>query len=287
MRSRAPQTGDDARAGRTAIIAGSGLLPVAVAQSLQVRGQDPFLVILRGEADERLYHFDHCEISVVEFALLIRSMKAAGVRHVVLAGGVRRRPRLRDLHLDGPTLKALPRLFRALGQGDDALLRAFVGLLESYGFHVVGAHAVVPELLAPKDILLTQKRSGQQERNNIDLAAQAARELGALDVGQGAVAVGGRVVALEGAEGTDNMLDRVCQMRQQGLLPPHGGVLVKMMKPKQEERADLPTIGPHTVENAHRAGLQGIVVEAGRSFILEPEKTIEMADQYDMFIETI
>ncbi|AQS41459.1 MAG: Hypothetical protein BHV28_07590 [Candidatus Tokpelaia hoelldobleri] len=272
--------------GRTAVIAGNGRLPVAVANALRDTGQNPFLVLLRGEADKQLYDFEHCEISVVEFARLIESMQKAGVRNVVLAGGIVSRPHWRDLRFDIPTLKALPRLFRALGRGDDALLRAFIGLVESYGFRVVGAHQVVPVLLAPRGVRLTRKKAGKTEERNIEQATEAARQLGVLDVGQGAVAVGGRVVALEGAEGTDNMLKRVAEMRQERRIPREGGVLVKTMKPTQDKRADLPAIGPQTVKNAHQAGLYGIVVEADRSFILEFEKTMELADHYGMFIES-
>jgi len=272
--------------GRTAVIAGNGRLPVAVANALRDERQNPFLVLLRGEAEKSLYAFEHCEISVVEFARLIRCMQTAGVKNVVLAGGIVSRPHWRDLRFDLPTLKALPRLFWALGKGDDALLRAFIGLVESYGFRVVGAHQIVPVLLAPRGVKLTRKKASKTEMRNIERGLDAARQLGALDVGQGAVAVGGRVVALEGAEGTDNMLKRVVEMRHERRIPQAGGVLVKVMKPTQDERADLPAIGPQTVRNAHQAGLHGIVVEADKSFILEFEKTMELADRYDMFIES-
>lgn len=287
MRSDDSRPAGEALNGRTAIIAGNGLLPLAVAEALEKQGRTPFLVLLRGEADRQLSRFDHCEISVIEFSRLIRALKAVGAKNVVLAGGVRRRPQLRDLRIDGPTLRALPLILFALGKGDDALLRAFIRLMERYGFHIVGAHEVVPELLAPKGVVLTRKRSDKQEQRNIALAAQAARRLGALDIGQGAVAVGGRVVALEGAEGTDKMLECVRQMRQARAIPQKGGVLVKVMKPDQEKRADLPAIGPQTVENAHCAGLCGIVVEAGHSFILNIEQSITTADRHGMFIETL
>ncbi|RCL01402.1 MAG: hypothetical protein JSC085_000278 [Candidatus Tokpelaia sp. JSC085] len=272
--------------GRTAIIAGSGLLPLAIATVMRDQGHDPFLVILRGKVDQRLYRFDHCEISIVEFAQLIRALKAAKVKNIVLAGGVTR-PQWQHLKIDYPTIMAFPRICFALGKGDDALLRVFIRLVEKYGFHVVGAHEIVPGLLAPKGVKLTGKCPDKHERHNIALAAEAARRLGELDIGQGAIAVHGRVVALEGAEGTDNMLKRITRMRQDELIPQKGGVLVKLMKPGQDERADLPTIGPHTVENAYRARLVGIAVEAKHSFILNIEQTVNKANQYGMFIETL
>ncbi|KAA6404903.1 LpxI family protein [Candidatus Tokpelaia sp.] len=274
--------------GKTAIIAGSGALPFAVAERLSSRGgEKPYLVLLRGQADKRLYVFDHCEISVVEFARLIAALKAKNIRNIILAGGVAQRPNLRDLHCDWPTLKALPKLFFALRRGDDALLRAFIKLMEGYGFRVIGAHEIVPELLAPKGLVLTKKTASKAEKANIDLAMKAARILGRLDIGQGAVTIGGRIVAVEGAEGTNAMLERVAALRMAGKIPPKGGVLVKMKKPNQEMRADLPTIGPETIEHAYKAGLAGLAVEAEGSFILNIKNVAEQADKYGLFIETL
>lgn len=275
-------------AGRVAIIAGNGLLPINVAEALTTAGNPPFLVPLRGEADPILYKYEHQEISIVEFAKLVRSMKAAGVDRVVLAGGVTSRPHVSDLKLDWPTLRAVPYVLRALGQGDDALLRAFIGLLESFGFKVVGAHEVVPDLLSPSPAqILTRAVPDARERHNLELAMESALRLGDLDVGQGAIAVGGRVVALEGAEGTDQMIERVRELRAARRIPRRGGVLVKMAKPQQDERADLPTIGISTVENAAKAGLTGIAVEAGRTFILGFGETIAAANDKGLFIETV
>jgi len=273
--------------GRTTIIAGNGQLPIAVAQTLKERGENPFLIPLRGEAVVELYAYPHQEISIIEFAKLVRTLKKQAISNIVLAGGVTKRPYLGDLRFDWPTLRILPRLAFALKRGDDAVLRAFIGALEAYHFRVCGAHQIVPELLASSDMQLTQCRPSQQAQQDIGLAARGAQMLGALDVGQGAVAVRGRIVALEGAEGTDEMLMRVRQLRVSGRIPGDGGVLVKVMKPSQEARADLPTIGPVTIETAHEAGLDGVAVEGQRSFILEPAETVKLADKYGLFIEVI
>ncbi|MBH9975291.1 MULTISPECIES: LpxI family protein [Bartonella] len=272
--------------GRTAIIAGNGVLPLAVAKAIQERGEKPFLVPLKGEADSSLYNFDHCEISVVQLAKLIKALKKADVKNVILAGGVKSRPNLADLRPDWTTISALPKLFRALGQGDDALLKAFISVVEKYGFHVVGAHEVVPQLLAPIGFNLTKKRANDKNWRDIMLAAKAAAILGKLDIGQGAVAVRGRVVAVEGAEGTDNMLRRIKEMREEKRIPPIGGVLVKRTKAQQDERADLPTIGPETIIRAKECLLEGVAVEAGRTFIVSLKETVEQADKSSMFIET-
>ncbi len=134
---------------------------------------------------------------------------------------------------------------------------------------------------------LTGTAPDAKERRNIAAAMAAALRLGNLDIGQGAIAAGGRVVALEGAEGTDLMIARVRDLRAAGRIPKRGGVLVKMAKPRQDERADLPAIGVSTVENAARAGLAGIAVEAGRTFILGFGETVAMANERGLFIETI
>lgn len=118
------------------------------------------------------------------------------------------------------------------------------------------------------------------------LAAEAAKLLGRLDIGQAAVVINGRVIAVEGAEGTDNMLWRVCEMRERGQIPPKGGVLVKCAKPQQDHRVDLPSIGPMTIMNIAKSGLSGIAVEANRSLILSVKTTIEKANKYSLFIET-
>lgn len=273
-------------AARTAIIAGNGLLPQVVAEALEKKGNPPFVVCLKGEADDSLRRFDNETISVVEFTRLIKVLKQSGAKNVILAGGVRQRPHLSDIRLDWTTIRALPRIFRALGKGDDALLRAFIGLLESYGFHMVGAHQIVPDILAPAASVLTTKVPDKKEQRNIDLAREAAVMLGKLDVGQGAIAVGGRVVALEGVEGTDNMIERIKQMRAEGRIPRQGGVLVKCAKPIQDERADLPTIGIDTVSNIAAAGLSGIAIEAGRTVMLSYHDTVQAANAQNLFIVT-
>ncbi|WP_208440606.1 LpxI family protein [Bartonella raoultii] len=272
--------------GRTAIIAGSGVLPITIAQALEENKQNPFLVLLRDEADVVLRRYEHCELSVVELARLVKVLKAAKICNIVLAGGVKRRPLLTELRLDWATFLALPKLIGALRAGDDALLKAFISVIEGYGFRVVGAHEIVPDLLAPVGFDLTLRRATKKEKKDIFLAAKAAKLLGKLDIGQAAVAVNGRVIAVEGAEGTDNMLRRVYEMRERRQIPSKGGVLVKCAKPQQDHRVDLPSIGPETVKNAAKSGLSGIAVEANKSFILSAKTTIEKANEHSLFIET-
>jgi UDP-2,3-diacylglucosamine hydrolase len=273
--------------GRTAIIAGNGSLPLAVADGLRQRGQSPFLIAIKGEADPELLARKDAEISIVELGGLIRILKAHDIANVVLAGGVRHRPEFSAALKPGNgNLSALFRFLRAFRLGDDGLLRAVIATIESYGFRVVGAHEIVPDILAPAAGVLTRKKPDREGGANIAAAKVAARAIGALDIGQGAVAIGGRVVALEGVEGTDAMLQRVADLRSARRINRQGGALVKCAKPQQEVRADLPAIGVSTVENAAKAGLSGIAVEAGRTLILGYRETIAAANAAGLFIET-
>jgi len=147
-----------------------------------------------------------------------------------------------------------------------------------------GAHGVVRELLAPSGSL-TKKKPTKADWLDIEAGAAAARAIGALDIGQAAIAVGGRVIALEGVEGTDGLLERAAALRNHGRVAGMSrGVLVKCVKPGQEMRADLPSIGPATVAAAKKAGLVGIAVDAGRSLVLEAGQTIADADRHGLFI---
>ena len=143
----------------------------------------------------------------------------------------------------------------------------------------------MPDLLAAEGPL-TKAQPRKSDRRDIDAAYAAAKAIGALDIGQAAVAIGGRVIALEGVEGTDGLLERVQQLRGHGRLAGRTrGVLVKCAKPGQELRADLPSIGPQTVEAAHAAGLAGIGVEAGRSLVLDGAAVIARADALGLFVD--
>jgi DUF1009 family protein len=274
---------------RVGIVAGSGSLPVNVAQSLALAGLNPFIVILEGEADRLadLKSYEHVVLPIEAGAIGFDRMKAAGVTHAVLAGGVARRPKLRAVKWTPRVLKVLPRLALELALGDDGLLRAVMRHIENAGILVVGAHEVVPDLLARAGAM-TRAVPDVEDHRNIKAALEAAQAIGRLDIGQAAVAVSGRVVALEGIEGTDGLLERMIPLRDHGRLAGKtGGVLVKCAKPAQDLRADLPAIGPKTVHDAQRAGLRGIAVETNRAFVLDYVKTIAAADEAGLFISGI
>jgi DUF1009 family protein len=270
---------------RIALIAGSGRLPEEVAAKLAERGNAPFVVVLAGEGpDDRFDAYEHMVLKMEEASGLLPLLRQRHVERVVLAGGVARRPNPWKIRKDLRLLALLARFLIPLARGDDKLLKAVAKYFEDNGMRVIGAHEIVPDLLATMGPM-TRTRPIAGDMADIDAGHRAAHALGALDVGQAAVAIGGRAVALEDIDGTDALLARIEALRGHGRLAGRKrGVLVKCAKPGQELRADLPTIGPATVEAAHAAGLAGIAVEAGRSFVLQQAETVGRADALGLFI---
>ncbi|WP_320200023.1 LpxI family protein [Agrobacterium sp. rho-13.3] len=271
--------------GRLAIIAGSGFLPYYVAQAAQQAGETPFIIQLRNEADLDWQGFESASISVGDVSSLGKILSSHHIGRVVLSGGVSRRPEWREIRPNLKMIAKVPSIIRTLlSGGDDTVLQMVIRLIEAQGAKVIGAHEIAPGLLATTGAL-GKHAPNDDDRRDIAKAAKAALALGALDVGQGAVSVGGRIVALEGVEGTDGMLARVASLRAEGRISARRkGVLVKLCKPQQDIRADLPTIGPSTVHNAAKAGLAGIAVEAGRAFVLDREAMLHAADEAGLFI---
>lgn len=273
------------RHGRLAILAGAGGLPLHVARAARAAGEDPFIIILRAEADRDWGDFDNAAIGTGDFAGLETLLVRNGIDRVVLSGGVRRRPEWREIRPTLKTLRRMPSVIATLLRGgDDTVLRMVIDLIESAGVRVIGAQEIAPDLIAETG-RLTRAGPGPEDRRDIEAARAAALALGRLDVGQAAVAIGGRVVALEGAEGTEAMLARVADLRAEGRVSRRRkGVLVKFCKPGQDERADLPSIGLSTVAQIAEAGLAGVAVEAGRALLLERQAAIAAADEAGIFI---
>ncbi|MCV3764117.1 LpxI family protein [Rhizobium sp. TRM95796] len=271
--------------GRLAIIAGSGKLPQYVADAASVAGEKPFIFALQGEADGDWSAYDHVAIGLGDIARFKRMAEELGVDRIIMSGGVSRRPPIREVRLGWAGLAKIPGVIRKLtGGGDNTVLTAVIEFLEAPGRRVIGAHEVAPDLLAQTGSL-GAIAPDDAARKDIAAAVRAARLIGALDIGQGAIAVGGRVVALEGPEGTDAMVARVRDLKAAGRVSAkRKGVLVKLCKPGQDMRVDLPSAGLRTVTAAAEAGLAGIALEAGRSLLLDAPEARALADQLGVFV---
>ncbi|GAB4533040.1 MAG: LpxI family protein [Roseibium sp.] len=270
---------------RLALIAGNGSLPRQISEALERAGRDFRIVAIKGEADPLTREKAHAELGWGEIGRLYKFLKKTECGEVLLIGGVTRRPDFTSILGDFGTLKRLPAIFRALAGGDDSLLTKVIRLFEEEGFRVVGIKDVAPQLLASSGVL-GKVQPKQSDWRDLSLALEATRKLGELDIGQAAVALGGRVVALEGAEGTDAMLERCAELRRIGRIRSKGraGVLVKTAKPNQDLRVDLPAVGPKTIDLAVSAGLAGIAVEAQGALIADRDETIRKADAAKLFL---
>lgn len=209
---------------------------------------------------------------------ILAALRAADCRDLVLAGPVRR-PSLLDLRPDAEGARILARIGRAAFGGDDGLLSAVIRVLSEEGFRVLGVEEVLAGALAPAGVLTRAGPDGVAMAD-VRRGIGVARALGAADVGQGCVIQQGIVLAVEAAEGTDAMLARCAGLA----LPGPGGVLVKLVKPGQDRRADLPTIGPETVRGAAEAGLRGIAFEAGGTILVDRGALVARADEAGLFL---
>lgn len=210
-------------------------------------------------------------------------LREDGVEQVVVAGKVQR-PTLGSLMPDWRTTAFLARVssrafLSAKSYGDDKLLRAVVAEIESEGFEVVGVDTVVPDLLAKAGPVGAVEPS-EAELADISVGLAAARELGRKDVGQAVVVHKGAVVREEDADGTDALIAAVASH----LGNTSGAILVKTMKPGQDRRADLPAIGPDTVEACAAAGLSGIAVGAGNTLVIDARDVVKKADAASVFV---
>jgi len=242
------------------------------------------IVAIRGEAPEEIERFPHTWIRWVEVGKLFAALDDNGCNDLVIIGGVNR-PDLVNVKFDLAGLKALPFIFSLSKGGDDHVLSRIVRYLEDKGYRVHGAGDVAPDLLAGVG-RLGNKTPSADDRADIEVGFKVVSALGRLDIGQAAVVAKGHVLAVEAAEGTDAMLVRCAELRRSGRTGrhTHAGVLVKAPKPGQEERVDLPTIGPDTVRNAAAAGLAGIAVAADRVLVAERAAAIETADRLGLFL---
>ena len=268
------------------ILAGGGDLPPRLIESCLTNGREIFVIAFDGQAEPKVLFQDtgltvpHAWVRLGAAGKTLNLLKKSGVTELVMVGSIKR-PGFRDLMPDLWATKFFAKS-GAAALGDDGLLTALIKALEGEGFSVVGIDELLPETRAPEGPF-GSLLPDSVDTIDIRLALEAALEIGAQDIGQGAIARGGVVIAREDVEGTDAMLSRVSSL-------PTGersGVLVKVSKPGQEKRADLPIIGVHTVRAAAAAGLRGIAVQAGAALVIGYDDVVVAADACGLFVTGI
>jgi hypothetical protein len=267
------------------LIAGGGVMPFAVAESLRARGIDSVVFALRGACDPKAAErFRHHWISVGQLGRAEKLFRSENCRDLIFIGTLVR-PALSEVRIDWVTLRVMGRVWQAFRGGDDHLLSGIGRIFEQDGFRMLGIKDVAPELLMPEGCV-TRKMPDDSAAADIAKGRAVLRALGPFDIGQAVVVIDGHVVGVEDIEGTDGLLARIARLRAEGRIRNKAarGVLVKAPKSGQDLRFDLPTVGPRTVEGAAAASLAGIAIVAGNTVAVEPQAMIETADAAGVFV---
>lgn len=261
------------------IIAGGGRLPAQVAAAAQAAGREVFIAGIEDYADPVLLQpFAHQFYRLGAAGAMIKAFRDHGCKDLVMIGPVKR-PSFLSLRPDAEGARLLARIGKAAFLGDDGLLAVIVAVLSEEGFRILGAHEILHDVMVPQG-LLTKTAPDAQAMADIARGIEVLKLIGAADVGQACVVQQGLVLAVETVEGTDAMLTRIPAVARPG----PAGILIKIAKPQQERRADMPTIGPQTVTHALQSGLRGLAFEAGGTILVERETLIQLADQAGFFL---
>jgi DUF1009 family protein len=272
--------------GPLALVCAGGSLPFVVADSAISRGRQVVIYAIRGYADpKRVENYRHHWIAIGQAGRFRKLLAREGCRDVVFIGSIVR-PAWTQIRFDLGMLMIIPKILAGFRGGDNHLLTYLSRvLLENYGLRPLGAHEVAPDILVPAGTL-GGVAPRKDDHADIAVALDYLNSNGRFDTGQAVVVGANQVLAVEAAEGTDGMIERVTALRDNGRirLSRGTGVLVKAPKPQQDRRFDLPTIGPKTVEGVARAGLAGLAVVAGETVIVEPQAVIAAADKAGVFV---
>ena len=255
------------------LIAGNRDLPLMAAAKARELGRPLVVAGIEGEASPELEKMaDRFQVfQLGQVKPLVDFLVAAGVKDLVMIGGISRETLVLNYEPDEMALAALATLedFHT-----DRLLRAATGLLEAHGLTLRSVPELLPELLTPPGVL-TQKTPDADLTVDLRIAWRVAKELGRLDVGQCAVVSGKITMAAEAAEGTDAAVIRGAALAGEG----RPVAVAKVVKPTQDLRLDPPVIGPETIKVMAQAGVSGLAVDAGQILIINREETVRLADE--------
>ncbi len=253
------------------LIAGGGQFPILFAQAAKAKGRKVIAIAHGGETDAEIDKYADVVhwVKLGQLGKVIKYFKQEGVRETVFCGTITKTRIFRDVLPDIRGLTLWNKIDRRL---DDAILRAVAGELEQEGIQVVASTCYLEHLLFPAG-LLTRKKPSKEQIEDIRFGWAMAREVGRLDIGQCVIVQGRTVLAVEAIEGTD------AAIRRGGSLSRHGAVVVKLRKPGQDFRFDLPATGEQTIISMREVGATVLAVEAGQSLLFDPQQMIQTANQ--------
>ena len=258
------------------LIAGSGQFPIIFTKAAKKKGYAVYAVAYVNETSREIENYvDEVQwLYLGQLKRLIRFFKRGGVTQAVMMGAIRKTRMFTDVR---PDMKAISLFAKMRHTHDDNLLSTFARALEEEGITIKASTFLVPELLAPEGCW-TKRKPNRSEQADVELGWRLAKEIGRLDIGQCVVLAGGSVLAVEAIDGTD------ATIRRGGPLGNGNAVVVKVCKPNQDTRFDIPAIGTETIETMHAAGVRTLAVEAGKAIVFDRDEMIEMADRYDIAI---
>ncbi len=269
--------------GRIGLIAGAGRFPFLVAQGARQAGHEVVIVGLRGLADPSLRELaDRFYWSgVVRLGRWIRIFRREGVARAIMAGSVRKREmygRFRLLRYlpDWTTIRLW--FFVAADKRNDTLLRAAADEMQRKGVTLSNSVEFCADHLARPGVM-TRLQPSAAQRRDAEFGWRIAKEIGRLDIGQAVAVKEQEVIAVEAIEGTDDMIRRAGALCRSG-----GWTLVKVAKPDQDMRFDVPTVGVNTIENLHANGARMLVIEAGKTLMVDREKVIAAAERLGIVV---
>ena len=261
------------------IIAGGGWLPKQLIEEIKKQNKTPYLVALNDITDKNITeNIETIWARMGSVGRIISFFKDNGVKQVVFSGFVRR-PSFASMIPDTVGLKLLNKIRKLSEAGDNSLFNVIIEFLEEHNLQIIGVDDVASNILATKGAM-TKHAPVRKFLNDIEIGTIVAAEIGKLDIGQAAIVQNGVVLGVEGIDGTDALIERCSKLQ----VDSHGAVLVKMKKPKQDRRIDLPSIGPATIEKLYANGLKGVAIQSGNALIIKKEETIELANKLGVFI---
>jgi DUF1009 family protein len=261
---------------RIGLIAGNGQFPLIFAKRARQKGYSIYAVAYVNEADPVLSsHVDGLEwIHLGQINRMIKFFKKNSVVQTVMIGGIRKTKIFSDIK---PDMKAISFIARLRTSHDDGVLRAFSDLLSKEGIQVLASTYLLPELIA-KAGCWTKRKPSRIEMQDMRIGWKMAKEIGRLDIGQCVVVGHGTVLAVEAVEGTDAAIKRG------GNLGKGHAVVVKVCKPDQDQRFDMPAVGAQTIQTMSEAGSRTLAIEAGRAIVFDRDDMVALADRYGIAV---
>jgi len=268
------------------LICGGGKFPLMVAEGAKRAGHHVVAVGLRDYADPQIATLvdEFYWANIVRLGQCIRILRQAGCQRAILAGSIRKADMYRKSGI-ARVLHYLPdwttfRLwfFRLADKRNDTVLTGIADEFAEKGIILEDCVKYTPESMASEGVMTSRGLSTAQEKD-IEFGWHIAKNMGRLDIGQSIAVKEQEVIAVEAIEGTDQMIKRAAELCRSG-----GWCHIKVGKPNQDMRFDVPTIGPDTIENLHRSGAKVLCVEARKTLMVDRDELLRLADKYGMIV---